>query len=227
MRVIVAVPRRPDNGRRDEVWAWVKARWERERPDWPIIEGLHLNGDFNRSKAINQAAADGGDWDVMMIADSDSIVGVDEAVAAAERAHETGQVTFAFEHFAYLRKSMSDRIMHGYSGNWWPGVEWTMTHTCSSMLAVPRKPWNECKGADEGFVGWGGEDIAISLMLQTFGGGMQRIPGTVWHLWHPTAPRNDETDTWPQRVERYKAAMGNKTKMRALIRELHAELADQ
>lgn len=217
MRVIVAVPRRADGGHRDRVWNWLRDRWEAEHPDWPVIEGHHHVGPFNRSAAINRAAS--GPWDVMIIADADSFVSSEQAVAAAEMAARTGQVTFAYDQFAYLSRKMSDRVMGGYLGDWWPGVEWTMTGTCSSMVAVPRRPWDECGGADEGFdTGWGGEDIALSLMLQTFGGGMHRIPGAVWHLWHAPAPRTH--DGWPERIKRYADAAYDRAAMRALIDEL-------
>ena len=220
--MIVAVPRRSDGGHRDHVWSWIENRWRREHPGWNVVEGVHEKheGPFNRSTAINRAAA--GEWDVMVIADADSFVSAEQATAAAGLAHRTGQVTFAYDRFAYLNKRMSDMVLDGYTGDWWPGVEWTMTGTCSSMVAVPRGPWDECGGADEGFdSGWGGEDIAISHMLQTFGGGMHRIHGDVWHLHHPVAPRTHEG--WPDRIERYGKASYDKPAMVALINELRVE----
>lgn len=223
MDVAVLVPRRSDGGRRDEVWSWVRQRWATEHPDWPLFEGHHDDGPFNRSAALNQAARDAGDWDVAIIADSDSFVSVQQATDAAAVAHRTGQVTFAYDRFSYLSRRMSDRVMAGYRGDWTLGVEWTMTGTCSSMVAVPRGPWDVMGGADEGFVGWGGEDIAISLALQTFGGGMHRIHGDVWHLWHPPAAHTHD-HVWPERMQRYADAAYDVDKMRALITELRAEL---
>lgn len=218
--VLVAVPRRADNGHRDQVWSWVRDRWADQHPDWTVVEGHHNEGPFNRSAAINVAADRA--WDVMLIADSDSFVAAEQANRGVDMAASTGRVTFAYDRFAYLNHEMTSWIMDGYDGNWWPGVEWTMTGTCSSMVAVPRKLWDRCGGADEGFVGWGGEDVALSLMLQTYGEGMNRIPGEVWHLWHPPAPHTSD-DLWPGRLEQYAAAAYDKRKMTMLIKKLRAE----
>jgi hypothetical protein len=227
VRVIFAVPYRSDDGgRRDRIWDWVRNRLEELHSDWPIFVGEHTDGEFNRSAAINTAARDGGDWDVMVISDADSFVDGDQLRRAVDLCHQHEQVTFAYDRFAYLNKRMSDLVLNGFTDNWWPGVEWTMTNTCSSMVCVPRKPWDESGGADEGFVGWGGEDIAISHMLQTFGNGMKRVNGEVWHLWHPTAARG-HPDAWSKRIDRYARASYDRTKMKRLISNLRREDAEK
>ena len=73
VNTVILVPRRDDNGYRDELWAWTKAWWEREQSHMPIIEGYHTDGLFNRSAAINTAARIAGDWDVAVIIDADVI----------------------------------------------------------------------------------------------------------------------------------------------------------
>lgn len=215
MRTVVLVPRRADHSHRDRLWEWCLNRWHCEHPDLPVYEGHHDDGPFNRSAALNLAAAAAGDWDVAIVADSDSFVSTDQIHQAVDTCRRTGQVTFAYDRYCYLSRQMSQLVMSGYFGDWYPGVEFTMVGTCSSMLAVPRGPWDEMGGADEGFVGWGGEDIAISLGLQTFGGGMQRIRGDVWHLWHPTAPRS--VDTFVDRIKSYSEAAYDPVAMRDLI----------
>lgn len=225
MKVVVLVPRRADNGRRDDVWSYVRSRWADEQPTFKVVEGLHDDGGpFNRSKAINAAAKKAGKWDVAIIADSDSFVGPPQIEAAVETAARTGQMTLAYDRFCYLNFEMSNQIMAGFNGNWYAGVEWTMPGTCSSMVVVPRKVWDQAEGFDEGFVGWGGDDIGASHKFQTFGNGLQRIPGEVWHLWHPPAVHADN-DTWVPRCERYAKASYNPDAMRALMADLKAEAA--
>lgn len=215
MTVSVIVPRRTDGGRRDALWSWVKDRWTVLHPEYEILEGHHDDGPFNRSAAINQAVARSA-ADTLVIADSDSFVGPEQIRTAIATASRTGQVTFAYDRYCYLSRAMSDRIMGGYVGGWTPGVEFTMQGTCSSMVVTPRTLWDEAGGADEGFVGWGGEDIAISLALQTFGGGMQRTPGNVWHLWHPPAPHTHD-NVWPDRMQMYADAAYDPDAMRAVV----------
>lgn len=223
MNVAVLVPRRADGGRRDRLTEWTNERWAQLHPDFKVIEGHHDEGHFNRSKAINNAAGQMPDADVFVIADSDSFVAPAQLTEAITTARRTGQVTFAYDRFAYVNRPMSDLIMDGYAGDWWPGVEWTLAGTCSSMVVVPGGLWREYGGADEGFVGWGGEDIAISLALQTFGGGMKRVHGEVWHLWHAPAPHTHD-DVFPARMQLYADAAYDRPKMRALVDRLRSEV---
>jgi GT2 family glycosyltransferase len=224
VNVVVLVPRRIDGGRRDQLWGFVKSRWAENHPDWRVVEGHHDDGPFNRSAAINTAARNAEEWDVAVIGDSDSFVSRHQANAAVRKAFAAGQITFAYDRFAYLNRRMSDRVMAGFNGDWWPGVEWTMTGTCSSMVVVPRQLWDEVGGFDEGFVGWGMEDVGFSLACQAIGGGMKRVQGEVWHLHHPSSPENHQSSPLyranTERVKRYGDCDYDAGKMRALLAEL-------
>ena len=224
MNVAVLIPNRPDGGRRDALLAWTVNRLRTLHPGFQIAVGQHGadEGAFNRSAALNRAAAQASDADVFVLADGDSFVGASQLEQAIATATSCRQVTFAFDRYCYLSRQMSDQIMAGFVGDWTPGVEFTMQGTCSSMVVVPAALWWEIGGADEGFVGWGGEDVALSLALQTFGSGLQRVHGDVWHLWHPPAPHVAD-DLWPGRVDRYAAAAYDKGRMRALLHQLRAE----
>jgi len=231
MRVVNLVPRRGDGGRRDDVWAWVRNRWETLHPDIDVIEGAETGtGKFNRSAAINDAADKAGDWDAAVISDADSFVGPDQIRMAVANA-VTGPCRFwlAYDCFNYLSRHMSDQIMAGFVGYWGgtpsqPGIEWTMAGTCSSMLVVTRELWDTIGGFDAGFVGWGFEDIAFSHAAQTFGNGVARVPGAAWHLHHPPSTENNHQDpVWianRERMMRYHAVSYDQDGMRALLDEL-------
>ncbi len=222
MNVVVLVPRRADNGRRDQIWQYVLSRWLAEH-DWPIYEGHHDGGPFNRAAAINDAARTAGDWDVAVIADSDSFVGPAQINAAVEGCHRDGRMWLAYDKFCYLTRAMSDAIMNGFDGMWETGVEWDMVNTCSSMVVIRRDVWDDIRGFDERFVGWGWEDIAFSHAAQTFGGGLSRTPGPCWHLHHPPSIDGGKfAADKAELAERYSLAAYDKTAMRALINERHA-----
>lgn len=224
MRVVGLTPRRADGGRRDVVAAWIRNRWETEHPEWPLIEGHHNDGPFNRSEAINRAAEAAGEWDVAIITDADSFVGPDQLDQAVDLAARTGQITFAYDSFRYLNRPGSKQIMAGYLGDWFPFVEWTLTGTCSSMVVVPRSLWDQAGGFDPGFRGWGMEDVGFSLACQALGGGMQRVPGTVWHLFHAPSTENHHESPYYQanvdRMNRYRGCDYDPEKMAALLSEL-------
>jgi hypothetical protein len=223
MRTVVLVPRRADGGRRDATWAWIRGRWEREHPDWEIFEGHHDDGLFNRSTAINRAASAAGAWDVAVIADADSFVGQDQIDMAVAKAVETGAMVIAYERYCYVRRLMSDRIMAGWAGSWWDGVEFTLTNTCSNMNVVTRKLWNAVGGFDEGFVGWGWEDCAFAVCCGAFGGRV-RVPGELWHLWHePSRENNKDAPEWQaglDRLNRYAACEEDPKKVREVLIDL-------
>lgn len=229
MKVVNLVPRRSDGGRRDDLWTWVHDRWERLHPDIEIVEG-HDDGPhkFNRSLALNRAAEAAGEWDVAVISDSDTFVDPAQVRAAVANA-AAGPIRFwlAYDTYHYLSRAMSDAVMDGYDG-WWGvnnGIEWTMTNTCSSMLTVTRDLWDTVGGFDAGFEGWGFEDVAASLAFQTFGGGVARTPGGVWHLHHPSSPENDSNSPeWKanrERMMRYHDVAYDQPGMRALLDELN------
>lgn len=218
--IAVLVPRRADGGRRDRTWQWIRNRWETEH-SWAVYEGHHDDGPFNRSAAINRAARDAGDWDVAIIGDADSFVSKDQIEEAVERCMVTGQMTLAYDRWVALSAFMSDQIMGGYEGDWTPGVLVELEGSCSSMVVVTRKLWDEARGFDEGFEGWGMEDVAASLAFQTFGGGFQRIAGPVWHLYHDSGPRENEAAN-VERMHRYRDCDYDPVQMRTLIEELHA-----
>lgn len=223
MRVAVLVPRRAGDPHRDRVWAWVLNWWMRNFPDWPSpVEGHHNEGPFNRAVAINTAARDAGDWDVAVIADADSIVDPDTLQRAVRRSHSAWRMVIAFERFAHLTRAMTARILAGYDGSWEPGVDWSMTGTCSSMLVVERNLWDATGGFDERFVGWGWEDVAFAHAVRTFGRDIDRMPGTLWHLWHLPAGKNGAHGHEEANAElayRYRDAAGDVEAMRLLCNE--------
>lgn len=231
-RIVMLVPRRSDGGIRDESWAWIRRHWARSLPEVEIFEGTHDDGGpFNRSAAINAAAAEAGAWDVAVIADADSFVGRELAVAAINKAALSGLFVIGHSRLNHLTEEGSAKIIGGWQGNWEPLIRFSMYDGCSSFVAVARDVWDAVGGFDEGFVGWGEEDIAFSLACQTLaprrGGrssGVVRMTGDCWHLWHPVQDTNDpDAEGYLANVERrqrYVEAAGRPAVMAALIEEL-------
>lgn len=186
--VVILVPRRADNGHRDRLWAHCRSVWTDRNPSWRIVEGHHDEGPFNRSAAINKAAKIAGDWDVALVIDSDALPGEGQAAAAVDRAAETGRACFSFTDYYGLNDHMTTRVLDGFDGDWRKGAKLKMLagRHVSSCLAVPRRLWETIGGFDEAFRGWGWEDRAFVAACRTLGGGVDRIPGAVFHLWHPT-----------------------------------------
>jgi hypothetical protein len=227
MNAVILVPRRDDNGPRDKLWQWCRGWWEREQSHLPIIEGHHTEGLFSRSSAINLAAKIAGDWDVAVIIDSDVICDPDRVKEAVDLAYETGKLVLPHTVRNDLDRRGSQKVMNGYSSSWEPFVHQRYSvdnghPSVSSVVVVPRSLWDMIGGFDESFRGWGYEDTAFAAAAETFAG-IIRMPGTVWHLWHPTATEGRRGSTThainAAKGQRYRAAIGQPD----LIRRLQAE----
>jgi hypothetical protein len=199
VRTVFLVPRRADNGLRDRLWAWCRARWDAQMPDVAIFEGHHDEGPFNRSAAINRAAklADAdGRWDVAVVIDADVFHPIPHVRAAIASA-AAGKVTWAHRRWRniaerHLKRLLADPDTFGpvpaESRDMDLLVDVTNPISWSCCVAVPRGTFNDMGGFDERFRGWGFEDgawAALVRALYPWG----RIDGDMYHLDHP---RSDE-----------------------------------
>jgi hypothetical protein len=199
MRTVFLVPRRNDDGLRDQLWAWCRARWESIAPDIAVYEGHHTDGPFNRSAAINKAArvADtDGAWDVGVVIDSDVFLSVRQLRAAIASAYE-GKVTWAHRRWRGIHRAETERFTKDPdSFGDEPAaardmdllIERTTPISWSCCVAVPRQTFDAMGGFDERFKGWGFEDGAWSALVRGLHP-WDRIPGDIYHWWHP---RSDE-----------------------------------
>lgn len=224
MRVVTLVPYRSDGGERDRLWQWCGARWQTQHPDWPIIAGASPEGPFNRSAAVNNAAAHDDGWDVAVLIDADVCANPDTVRAAVDIAHTTGRIVLPYTERIHLNKRGTAKVLAGYDGPWRTKelVETVYTQQDSCVVAIPRAVWDAVGGFDPLFVGWFGEDTAFNIAAAVLTGKpLLRLEGEVFHLWHAPAPR----DTRPAnatRLDAYWAARGNPDAIRVLLDEHHA-----
>lgn len=186
---MILVPRRPDNGHRDELWAWCKPHWADLGFD--IYEGDQLEGPFNRSAGVNTAARLAGNWDTALVIDSDVLVDLHNVEQGIELAEKTGRQVFPFRKYHALSQPGTPKVMAGFKGNWAPLTRATFHDNRSACFAIPRTTWDKVGGFDERFVGWGWEDVAFAFAVSAAAGNYLRLTGDLWHLWHPKNPEND------------------------------------
>lgn len=203
MSAIVIVPYRPDGGHRDRLWRHLLDHYWAPLP-YRVMVGSHTDGPFNRSAAINAAAA--GDWQVAVIADSDTWVPHHQLTAAITTAARTGLLVAAFTAVVEIDRNCTVSLLRGGTSLGSFGIEKVRTgrlDTQSSMLAVPRALWDRVGGFDEHFAGWGGEDNAFWKAATLLGGEPRRIPGNAYHLWHPSAA-DKRSATYQANLARWK-----------------------
>lgn len=71
-----------------------------------------------------------------------------------------------------------------------------------------RTAWLETGGFDEEFTGWGGEDDAFTLLAKHRLGPVEVVPGTAYHLWHPSPGRMTSPENYQRLMSQYVARLG-------------------
>lgn len=187
MRVVVAVPYKTHNGpRRDLLWRFVREHLEKHHPGFTIYVGESAQVPFNRSVAINDAAAKAGVWDVAVISDADTHVAPAQLDEAVRLATQTGRLVAAFTSVVELDRVATERFLSGVKNPRLSAVRIrdAPIATQSSVLAVPRALWDAVDGFDPKFRGWGGEDNAFWRSCAIVAGEPLRVDGQALHLWH-------------------------------------------
>ena len=117
-----------------------------------------------------------------------------------------------------LQKSFQDTHDHGAvsSGHHWGAL----------IQIMPREAFLAVGGMDEGFRGWGSEDVSHMYAVDTLYGRHRTYNAPVYHLWHPTTQGSYKgTKQWEDQPKtemnnvlaaKYVRALGNREEMRKL-----------
>lgn len=235
MSAVVLVPRRADP-ERDRIWEWVRRFWEAQ-VGLPIFEGWHheYEGPFNRSAALNRAGAAAGDWSVAVVIDADVILEGRLVHGAIDRALATGGPVLGYTERLHLgqlavpavfRSDPATLVLQHAARTWRRWVRGRLRDSCSGCYVVTREVWDEVGGWDEGFVGWGYEDIAFRVATETMAGmELAKISGFLMHIWHTVSAGNQPGSVTmvanKARCDRYIAARWDRRAMAALLAERH------
>jgi hypothetical protein len=224
VKVVTLIPLRlGKDQRRRQLWDWTQPFLE--ELGWPIFTGDAPVVPFNRAAAVNAAAENAGDWDVALIGDADTIQEVAPAHEAAEIALNLGACvpwTTRLKLSAYGSEKL---VRHGTDSiNPRRDVDRrdrTSQNGGGSTIMVARWAWDEVRGMDPAFNGYGNEDLAFAASLTTLVvDPMPWVKGTTWHLWHKPARGvgTAQAATVQNRRlwTRYERARGNKEAMRQL-----------
>jgi hypothetical protein len=152
--------------------------------------------EFTRARALNYGIQQ-ADPDAMILhSDPDSIVAPAQAVAALELAESEDGLVVASNHAMYLNQEKTEWARN------WGGIasafetltdadcEWAGPGAVSNVTAFTRQTWEAAGGYDERFGVWGGDDACYAFAAHWLVAPMRRVPGPVWHLWHPRPPES-------------------------------------
>lgn len=221
MKAAVCIPFRADTPERQANFEAVTAWWEAMPFDWPVYVADSSPGVFNRSQARNRAADQAHGADAFIFGDADTIgtpASIDRAVDIACR---STAVVWPFNRFEGLSERSTERWLAGDR----TGLKVVKAKQTApgGIVVVARRAFEALGGFDEGFVGWGYEDVAFATAAETLLA-HRRITGTITHLWHPYDPTRTTRDPNYQankkRRHLYRLAEGNPAAMNRLLNDL-------
>jgi len=155
-------------------------------------------GEFRRSRACNAAAA-GSEADVLVFNDADSIVLPGQIHRAVELAADDHGAHRAYTDYHRLTRAASDKLTFWRDALFAAAEDVIPLAPSHGVWAVWRETFVDLLGYDPRFVYFYDDfsfDIRSTDVYQ------ERIPGELYHLWHPPrqVPESDE-DLW-RRYER-------------------------
>ncbi len=233
MKVVLLAPWRPGSADRERLWEFTKAWWQNDHPEWEIHEAAGPTfGPFNRSAAINEAAAAAGDWDAAVIIDTDVLVDPDAVRSTVDIAACTHGLAVASAERWMLSADGTRKILAGHKGKWDGFVRQRYGNLAdprgaqvSCCIAVSRQLWDQVGGFDELHVGYGWEDVSFRNACESMSGKatVWLAPHPIWHLHHAPSPEDREGGELKlaneRRARRYIDAHGDREATQAIIAE--------
>lgn len=183
---------------RDQLWAWLRARYELLLPDAELCVADTDDESFSRSAARNAAVRLAG-RELLLIADADTVFDVDQlarGVAAVGRRHvgicDRAHWVTPYRRYVQLLARDTHQLVRQPPDVDVP-VPRRLQHDTNTgtagLLLVTADAWARVGGYDERFDGWGYEDTALTMTLETLVHGCVRTDGVAVHLCHPKSAR--------------------------------------
>ncbi len=213
MSIGICVPWRTDNGWREKLFDWVLPAWQATGYE-VSVGGSADDGPINVSRALNRARA-ALDTDVLVIASADHIPDPSAVEAAAVAALDHGWAPL-FAETAGITRSATVTVIKGHPIDLNQHITGSAPF-CTALLAVRADVWDDIDGWDERFCGWGCEDTAFRLVLDTlYPNPPEMPPKRTIALWHEAASR-DRFDANVALLAEYIGCGASPDAMRALI----------
>lgn len=180
-----------------------------------------VSGEWCKARAVAEALR-GVSADVLVIADADVWVAtVSHVVEAVRAGHQWG---YPHRGIRRLTAAATEAVLAGADPDRITDYDEppTRAHPGGGVVVVRREVYDETP-LDPRFVGWGHEDDAWGLALHTIHGRPAKGNGRLIHLWHPPQERIDRRRGSEANLAlfgRYRAALNNPARMRALLEEV-------
>jgi hypothetical protein len=217
VNAVIVIPWRPGDPVRERNYKRVREFWD--ETGLPVFTADSGHEFFTAGISRNQAAAEAGDWDVAVFSDADVLPGSTEQIAdAVATANETGAFTVGYSEFRWLSEEATRALCEDGVPADRVRPERAIKGTWINTFAIRRDLFELAGRFDEGFVGYGMEDLAFYKAAATLGG-TQRVSGVLCHLHHDRRPDEERIYSNWNREVRYNKAFGDRERMLAVIAE--------
>jgi hypothetical protein len=243
-------------------WNWLIKYWNHSLPGAEIIIGRDKEAEdnsksFSKSIAVNNAVSR-AHGDIFVIIDADAYLEAESIIKCSNEIRLAKKKGYKLWFVPYrklfrLTKEVSNKILKSASKTPYiipnPPLEKDFSNTgdfkgtpvsqighwYGAMIQIMSKEaFNFVGGWDQRFSGWGGEDHAAMVAMDTLYSPHKTIPGQVLHLWHPIMTPEGVEDNkgklrmWANQTKpgtnnslsgRYYYSRNNPKRMRSLVDE--------
>lgn len=159
-----------------------------ERFGWEII--VDAGGtEFSRAAAINAAVRRAG-GDIIVQSDPDSLLADEQQLFAAVGLAAQPGLVVPHDRYLYLTREATAEVIAGRTDVGPDDCDEQGPAGMGNVTVFSRETWRRSGGFDERFGVWGGDDAAYAYATEAFCAPTRRLPGDMWHLWHPRLPQS-------------------------------------
>lgn len=189
------------NPERERLLDFVLARWQLRSPNSRIIisdDDSNVGGVWNRARARNNALSQ-VKTRYVVIADADTIISMKSIRQALELIearlpYASWVLPYGPSNYYNLTQEYTESVLkRGAVADMPPEDKLEYEHKLESwagVLVMTTAAFERVGGYDERFIGWGGEDNAFRLAMDTLWAPHDRVDGACVHLWH-SAPESE------------------------------------
>lgn len=188
--VSVIVPWAGSCPHRQAAWDWLARRYAACHPDWQVVIGRGSADAWSKGAAIADALTR-ATGETLVIVDADCII-APEALGEAVRRVRSGAAWVVPHNMVHRLSQVETEVLlsrdpaHPVD----PPIAGLMRQPYvgfpgGGMVVVGRAEYEATGGIPRDFVGWGAEDEALAVILDTLLGPHDRLNADLIHCWHP------------------------------------------
>lgn len=224
MSLSVLMTWRPRNPDRERTFPYIFNHYRQTFPDAQFILCDDPNPNFNRGRALIEGVREAA-GETLLFADADCWISPEALHRGVQLAPQVASFVVPFFTVNYLDKVATELVLQGVSPDSPDLIEnyerqW-LKPTTGICNIVQKDRYLSSGGFDPRFDGWGFEDSAWGMAMETFYGEIHYDHVPAYHLYHQTLynPRSELYKKGLALCKQYERCRYDQTKMRALVRK--------